>query len=964
MAPFPFFNFARRLRPHLRLLAPLRFRHLRNAIPPALRQRYHDRLARFHLDILPKLKHGFQSRVYRYLVARQQRRVGLPRLADLAAKQARRLRGKTPPPAGLRPPNNARGRIRGAHRQRKMPSLGYVAGAALPTNEDGQQPSQGERGYRRRKLAEMAGNIYKSGQQAVTDIRDTYAQTRFRTVEGDPENRGSPHIPGAFPDVAIKGQGNEQMVLFPSYAKRHVKRDWSNVPPPQTQAQGQGQGQDQGQGQGQGRDGPIRDEEYWRQEFEKHEDEKAIVDVDVRGWIYTPQSGPMTRRNRILLGLARQLSGISAPKPESLPGTPPLNPQEDPRDQEKIAQEAAEIERRGQQEGQAARIGAYSEESSGTAGTYGTDSWYSRRSRRRGSQTPDSTPSSPLFGPRQQQTTATTTELTEAELSVANTNLLARIAPFMTNPLVSLPITIFFYNDDNSQSRTVLTNDAGHFNVRAALDFVPTGVRVLANEQLSATQEVLITEPHGVSVISDIDDTVKKSNISSGAREIFRNTFIRDLGGLTVEGVQDWYNEMHKLDVRFHYCSNSPWQLFPVLSSFFKLGGLPPGSLHLKQYSGMLQGIFEPVAERKKSSLARLLRDFPERKFLLVGDSGEADLEVYTELAVANPGRILAVFIRDVTTPDRPGYFDAAYDFTRQKFAGMSTDNSRQTGDGPPRQNSAPAMSPAEEKAPSGPAMGTLIDFTEEPEQVKADDTSKKSQSAVDLLSARKPAPPRPAKPAALRSLTAANPAKSDSPSSSAPPPKPPRPSTIAENTPASNQRLPTRPAQSSTGTSRTASEADDAAQTAKSSPDLMPPPLPRRRTPASLRTLSPRLFGGSSHNRNSSVNADVDFEPLPPAANPVPGTGTGAGAAQSGMSYYRSGTRSGGVTPSGSPTMGPQGVNRKLDLWRRRVARAHEQLEQLGVVLYTWRRGQDVASEAIAIVKRELEEGGGGKTK
>ncbi len=73
----------------------------------------------------------------------------------------------------------------------------------------------------------------------------------------------------------------------------------------------------------------------------------------------------------------------------------------------------------------------------------------------------------------------------------------------------------------------------------------------------------------------------------------------------------------------------------------------------------MLQGIFEPVAERKKGTLDRIMRDFPERKFILVGDSGEADLEVYTDLALASPGRILAVFIRDVTTPEQVGCFDS-----------------------------------------------------------------------------------------------------------------------------------------------------------------------------------------------------------------------------------------------------------------------------------------------------------------
>ncbi|OAA74498.1 actin cytoskeleton organization protein App1 [Akanthomyces lecanii RCEF 1005] len=820
-----------------------------------------------------------------------------------------------------------------------MPAFGYQTGAMPGLGSDDPQPGQGERGYRRRKLAEMAGSIYRTGQQAVTDMRESYVQTRARMADTETDGRGHIHIPGAFPDAAITVQGDEHLVLFPSYAKRHAKRDWSRF---------------QAQSQVQEQEGP-RDEDYWRQEFEKHEDERAIADVDVRGWIYNPQIGPISRRNRILIGLARQLSGISAPRAEANstdstdPGTdtPPTHHQvhEEQREQEKIEQEAAKIERKGRQEKQAAAAGSYTEEPYGpSAGA--SESFYSRRSRRRGSQTPESAPASPLFGPRQ----SNVNELSEAELALANANLMARIAPFMTNPLIALPVTIFFYNDSQSQSRTVLTDDAGHFNIRAALDFVPTHVRVLGNEDLSATQEVKITEPKGVSLISDIDDTVKKSNIASGAREIFRNTFIRELRDLTVEGVQEWYTDMHKQGVMFHYCSNSPWQLFPVLASFFKLGGLPPGSLHLKQYSGMLQGIFEPVAERKKGTLTRLLHDFPDRKFLLVGDSGEADLEVYTDLAIANPGRILAIFIRDVTTTERPGYFDSAYDLTRKRFGSLAVDDGRPPVDVnyKPRQSSAPVVSPIEEKSPAGPAMGTLIDFSEEPEQAKLDDAAalaqvrnKKPVSAADLLG-RKAPPPRPAKPAALRGASSATSSKdagvgirgASGNTSDIPPPKPPRIKTTEPSF--------TAPNLSRRSSSKATSEIGDG--TAPSSPD-MAPPLPRRRGPPSLRNLSPRLF---SHNRGVSFNSDVDFDPLPPAANPPP---------PAGLSYYRSGSRSGVATPSGSPTIGAQGVNKKVDLWRRRVARAHEQLEQLGVTLYTWRKGQDVSAEAAAIIKRAFDD-------
>ncbi|PFH63184.1 hypothetical protein XA68_16623 [Ophiocordyceps unilateralis] len=773
-----------------------------------------------------------------------------------------------------------------------MPTLGTLtAGYMSGANEDGSQETgeRAERGYRRRKLAAMAGNLYRSGQQAVTDIRESYAQVRARGLDDETlVQSGSPHIPGSFPDVAIMSQGDEQMVLFPSYAKRHVCKDWSQ----QTADAG--------------------DEHYWRQEWERHEDEKAIIDVDVRGWIYSPQTGPMTKRNRMLIGLARQLSGVPAPsKPDPVTASgqqqqQPINRPLAFEEEEKVAQEAALIEQRGREQSRLAQAG-------------GQQQRLVSSSRLRENLAPAGPrTASPSLSVRQPSTAvrqpSTANEMGEAELVLANANLMARVAPFLTNPRAALPMTIFFYNDDESQSRTVSTNDAGHFTIRAQLDFVPTGVRVLANERLSAMQDVRVIEPQGVSIISDVDDTVKHSNISAGAREMFRNTFVRELGELKVDGVEEWYKEMDGLGVSFHYCSNSPWQLFPVLASFFKLGGLPAGSLHLKHYSGMLQGIFEPVAERKRVTLNELFSDFPRRKFLLVGDSGEADLEVYTELALANPGRVLAIFIRDVTSPAEKGtaFFDStAPDLAQRRFSNLTLDDGR-PDQRPVRKPLNGAGQGCKNEATNGAVTGTLIDFSTE---TGGTAEKKKGISAVDLLSDRKPPPPPPAKPVSLRSQTSA----------------------LAGAARAEGQ--------SSSESKAVQPPQNEAKAPSTKGPPPRPPP-PRRTTTSSSRKLSPPVRPVLSRSRSSQSDTP-DMEALPPPTGPFA------------LNYW-----SGAATSptTGSPVLG---ANKKLDLWLRRLERAHELLERNSVALYTWRRGQDVMVEAAAIVKealREMEDEGAGE--
>lgn len=632
-----------------------------------------------------------------------------------------------------------------------------------------------EPGARRKKLA---GYL-----KAANELRQSYtAQWGQRGTTGGYEDDDQ-GIPGAFPDVEIVRNGDEEMVLFPSYARRHVKKEKKPV------HDGGGSSRNSmymsGLGDNGSRPSSAQDMEYWKREWEKYEDDTAIVDVDVRGWIYAPHRGPMNRKNRLAIGIARRLAGIPAPSnatpPESRSSSRHSTHREKLEDkvarheEELVANQAESILHRGEEEADVAWRGGYSQNQN-----------YDSRTNSRSS-TPDSL-DDPIPGqiPRpitqssitSAKSNGSRTNLSGAgqsqeDLTVANERLLGRIKPFLSNPLISTPITIFFFNDTKSQSRTIQTNEAGHFSLRAALDFVPTQVRVLASENLSATEDVRITEPKGVSLVSDIDDTIKHSGIGNGAKEIFRNVFIRELGELVVPGVKEWYNKMADMGVEMHYVSNSPWQLYPLLSSYFNLAGLPNGSFHLKQYSGMLQGIFEPAAERKKGTLEKLMKDFPDRKFILVGDSGEADLEVYTDVVVANPGRVLGVFIRDVTTQEhKQKYFDKSLGpvGASDKAATIKDNGQLDLASTrpalPPRRATNATTSTAGKDTPPGPMMGKLIDFSDDegssdpPPQ--ATSTAWKAASTTNLhtlsedtsRSSKSGPPPKPNKPAVLRSFS------------------------------------------------------------------------------------------------------------------------------------------------------------------------------------------------------------------
>ncbi|KAJ2448384.1 hypothetical protein EV183_005468 [Coemansia sp. RSA 2336] len=236
-----------------------------------------------------------------------------------------------------------------------------------------------------------------------------------------------------------------------------------------------------------------------------------------------------------------------------------------------------------------------------------------------------------------------------------------------------------------------------------------------------------LVEPQGISIVSDIDDTIKASNITAEKRIVLETVFARPLQA--VPGMAELYREWYKMGAEFHYVSNSPWQLYPALDEFFHQYRFPSGSAHLRTFDpGDLLSIsnYTGTPQLKRSAIEQLLARFPERKFVLIGDSGEQDLETYTELARQHPGRIVRIFIRDL-------------------FAPMAV----------------PAVTTHTDVAGNNANPGSIIPVGVAP-----------ARPGSNWADARQsPKPPLPPKPANLRGP----PIGSTPPPGSAPPPKPPR---------------------------------------------------------------------------------------------------------------------------------------------------------------------------------------------
>jgi len=192
--------------------------------------------------------------------------------------------------------------------------------------------------------------------------------------------------------------------------------------------------------------------------------------------------------------------------------------------------------------------------------------------------------------------------------------------------------------------------------------WLPTAVLLPPGDPRSFTGGVQLVPARGISVLSDIDDTVKVTGVTD-KRELLANTFLRPFRA--VPGMAAAYARWAAQGAAFHYLSSSPWQLYHALSAFLRDAGFPRGALQLRHFrvpDGSFWGLLASPETYKIPAIDKTLRQHPARGFFLVGDSGEKDPEIYGEIARRYPAQVCHVFIRLVTPgPGDEARFAAAF---------------------------------------------------------------------------------------------------------------------------------------------------------------------------------------------------------------------------------------------------------------------------------------------------------------
>ncbi len=182
-------------------------------------------------------------------------------------------------------------------------------------------------------------------------------------------------------------------------------------------------------------------------------------------------------------------------------------------------------------------------------------------------------------------------------------------------------------------------------------------LQVLSEDDAISTETEIYIPPASTDliVISDIDDTVMYTGVANKLKMLYRLFMEKADRRTAFPGVASLYRALYGgAEGNRHrpmlYVSRGPWSIYEVLEMFFNMNRIPVGPiLFLREWGMTLKRPWPRKAEDHKSDVIRnMLSLYDTLPFILIGDSGQRDPEVYTEIVKEHPERVRAIYIRKV----------------------------------------------------------------------------------------------------------------------------------------------------------------------------------------------------------------------------------------------------------------------------------------------------------------------------
>ncbi len=224
---------------------------------------------------------------------------------------------------------------------------------------------------------------------------------------------------------------------------------------------------------------------------------------------------------------------------------------------------------------------------------------------------------------------------------------------FVSIPVADSPVTVRI----GDREFEVTADRGGVVDVDLAVDLEPglRTIRLQAPGSLEVEARIYVVRPEArLGVVCDIDDTVMVTALPRPFLAAW-NTFVLDeharrpVPGMAVM-LERLVRENHGSPVV--YLSTGAWNVAPTLDRFMSRHLYPEGTMLLTDWGPTHDRLFRSGREHKRTSLERLAREFPDVRWVLIGDDGQHDEDLYRAFIDAHPHNVAAVAIRQLSTPE------------------------------------------------------------------------------------------------------------------------------------------------------------------------------------------------------------------------------------------------------------------------------------------------------------------------
>ncbi|MGB6268342.1 MAG: phosphatase domain-containing protein, partial [Olleya sp.] len=199
-----------------------------------------------------------------------------------------------------------------------------------------------------------------------------------------------------------------------------------------------------------------------------------------------------------------------------------------------------------------------------------------------------------------------------------------------------------------------LINTEGWLKFEVAYDKA-TLKRTIQNQNRFPAELLIPKLDSDFAVISDIDDTILHTGVVSILKwRVLYNTFLKHAQNRTpLEGAAEFYHLLHKGSKGdkanpIFYVSHSPWNLYRYLEFFLRTNNFPKGPILLRSFRTIFKKKTATCKPEKQLEIENIIKTYPNLSFILIGDSGEHDPDIYLEIVNTFPKRIKAVYLRSV----------------------------------------------------------------------------------------------------------------------------------------------------------------------------------------------------------------------------------------------------------------------------------------------------------------------------